>query len=137
MRAPVLENPHSAAEQPEQLQIKFGFYEMNVTNSHQLYLFHGQRPFERSNAPHRQIVDAAAIGFRPYRTGQSLEEEEGVFLQTAIMSGLLAHVEPTEQERKDFERRAARYIERFPNSTYFGSIPLPTDGGGDAFLKAL
>ncbi len=68
---------------------------------------------------------------------QYSEEEEGVFLQTAIMSGILAGVEPSARELLDFQQRAQRYIERFPKSEYFGSFPIPTEGGGQAILEAL
>lgn len=68
---------------------------------------------------------------------QESEEDEGIFIQTAMIAGILSQEKPSAEEQLEMQRRVRAYIERFPESKYFGSIPLPVDGGAEALQKAL
>jgi tetratricopeptide (TPR) repeat protein len=65
------------------------------------------------------------------------EEQEGIFLQMIMIAGVLATTEPTKKEGEDIQKRVLAYTNRFPDSKYFSSVPIPTDGGIDAFEQAL
>jgi hypothetical protein len=68
---------------------------------------------------------------------QTSEEDEGIYLQAALIAGLFTEVTPSDQAVAEFQRRANAYTERFPDSPYFGAIQLPTEGGSEAFESAL
>lgn len=68
---------------------------------------------------------------------QNSEEEEGIFLQTALIAGIRIGERPSEHEQIEMQRRVHAYIERFPNSRYFGSIQIPEEGGAEALQKAI
>jgi len=68
---------------------------------------------------------------------QTSEDEEGMYIQTLLISGILAATNPSEPARAELQRRITAYTERFPDSKYFGAIPLPTSGGAAAFEEAL
>ncbi|MBW4053607.1 MAG: hypothetical protein HIU85_19525, partial [Proteobacteria bacterium] len=68
---------------------------------------------------------------------QSSEDEEGLYLQTVLISGITNQAAPSDQEKIEIQRRIAAYTERFPGSRYFGAIPLPEGGGLQALEQAL
>lgn len=65
------------------------------------------------------------------------EAEEGLYLQTVMISGVVDQPARGEEEISKIQRRIAAYIARFPESRYLSAISLPTEGGIQALEHAL
>jgi hypothetical protein len=90
--------------------------------------------FYRRATPSRIVTIARKYGELADRTS---ETEEGLFLIMMFSAAVLEGAVFDDALQEEVRSRAAAYVQRFPESTVFGAVPLPKNGDSAAITTAL